>query len=103
MKSCTDLSDYINNLAVTDERIEEVLKTEMVWDMVGSEWAKVRGLTTETPAPEKEKEDDIDDSVWEKDEASAPDPVESEDDSKPWVDDDKDLDDEDLLKELAGM
>ena len=103
MKTCTDLDDYINNLAVSEERIEEVLKTEMVWDMVASEWTKVRGLTEEKPEIQAPAlQDDIDDSVWDKDD-TAPDPVESENDEKPWVDDDKDLDDEDLLKELAGM
>ena len=49
-------------------------------------------------------EDDIDDSVWDKTgEEGTPDPVESEDAEKPWNDNDKDLDDEDLLKELSSM
>ena len=105
MKTCTDLDDYINNLTVDDERIEEVLKTEMVWDMIASEWAKVRGLTEEKPEIQAPAlEDDIDDSVWDKTgEEGTPDPVESEDAEKPWNDNDKDLDDEDLLKELSSM
>jgi len=103
MKSCTNLDDYVNNLAVTEERIEEVLKTEMVWDMVSSEWNKVRGLTEAKPEIQAPAlQDDIDDSVWDKDN-TAPDPVESEDDEKPWTDSDKDLGDEDLLAELETM
>ena len=106
MKSCTDLDEFINSLGVSEERIEEVLKTEMVWDLVSKEWAKVRGLTEEKKpeiqAPGLDAQDDIDDSVWDKDDTS-PDPVESEDDEKPWVEGDKDLEDEDLLAELSNM
>lgn len=101
MKQCTDLDEYIESLGATEERIEEVLKTEMVWDIVSSEWNKVRGLTTAEPEPAKE--DDIDDSQWDRDVDNASDPVESEDAEKPWNESDDNLDDEDLLKELAGM
>ena len=107
MKQCTDLNDYIEALGVTEERLEEVIKTEMLWDLVGEEWNKVRGFVKEEEAkPEIQApalEDDIDDSVWDKKEEEPSDPVEAEDDGKPWEDDDKDLSDEDLLAELEGM
>ncbi len=102
MKSCTNLDEYVNSLAVSEERVEEVLKTEMVWDLVSNEWAKVRGLTEEKEPEAPAVQDDIDDSIWDKDESS-PDPVEAEDETKPWEDSDKDLEDADLLKELAEM
>ena len=71
--------------------------------MVSSEWNKVRGLTEAKPEIQAPAlQDDIDDSVWDKDN-TAPDPVESEDDEKPWTDSDKDLEDADLLAELETM
>jgi hypothetical protein len=108
MKQCTDLNEYIEALGMTEERIEEVLKTEMLWDLVGKEWDKVRGFAKEEEekpeiqAPALQDQDDIDDSVWEKKEEPT-DRVEAEDDGKPWEDDDKDLSDEDLLAELGSM
>jgi len=104
MKTCTNLDEYVESLGVSEERIEEVLKTEMVWELVGSEWNKVRGLTEEAPKIQSPAtEDDIDDSIWDKKDDDSDDEAENEDIEKPWEDSDEDLDDEDLLKELEGM
>jgi len=99
MKQCVNLDDYITNLEVGEERITEILKTEMLWDLVGDEYNKVLGLVETAP----ETQSDIDDSAWDnvpKEETTADDPVEKEDVEKPWEDSDKDLNDEDLLAEL---
>jgi hypothetical protein len=99
MKQCVDLSDYINNLGVTEEKIEEVLKNEMVWDLIEDEWNKVRGLseerneTSNDSEPDDSEPDDIDDSIWDKKE-------EQKEDAEFK---DEDMDDEALLDELSKM
>ena len=94
MKQCVDLEDYIKSLEVGQERMIEVLKTEMLWDLVGEEYSKVIGLTAE----KEEKQDDIDDSAWDKpkEEVTPEDEVTVDEKS------DDDLSDDALLAELEN-
>lgn len=109
MASCVDLDEYIDSLRTNNERMVDILKAEMVWDLVESEFNKVMGLTEMASAAKDNEPDDIDDSIWDDDKEDksgdddTPDEVESEDDEKPWKESGDDLDDEELLKELADM
>jgi hypothetical protein len=104
MESCVDIDEYIDSLRTNNERMVEILKAEMVWDLVSDEFNKVSGLTEMVNQARDDEPDDIDDSVWEEKDDTADDYKEPEEEKEEeeFTEED-DLDDEDLLKELEGM
>lgn len=93
MNSTYDLVEYVNDLGRSDDDVKTVLDTEMVWDLVASEWKRMKGLEKEAESVEDEKELDLptDDSVDEPKERDEPDiPEEEESDA-------------DLLAELEDL
>jgi len=62
MKETHDIDGYILSMKRDDDFIIKVLKDEIIWDLVKDEWSKNKPETK--PQTILEKEDDIDDSIW---------------------------------------
>jgi hypothetical protein len=45
MESRYDLEDYVKGMERTEEDIINILKAEMVWDMVKNEWDRAKKMT----------------------------------------------------------
>jgi len=97
MSTTIDIDEYLNSMEKDDDAYIQVLKAEMLWDLVKDEWERVKGKSyTQTSKKDLEKEvetsssrgvpeDDIDDSQWDDDSSESSDS------------------DEDLLKELENL
>lgn len=90
MESTYSIDDYIKSLEISKEATIEMLKKEMLWDMISSDFTRNWGspMTTEASTGRVIKPADDDDDV-------------SDDIAKPTSDDD--LSDQDLLDELKKM
>ena len=93
MESIIDIDEYLNDMKKTDDEILEIIKSEMLWDLVKDDYEKynrMRGVTG-TDAPTTTPDEDTRDN-------------DTGDDS-PFVDDtgDEDLSDAALLKELEDL
>jgi len=90
MNSRIDLNEYVKGLEKSDDEIVQVLKAEMLWDLIEDEWNRFKNIQAKsTAAVVNDIEDDIDDSQWDGEEKAE---VE-----------DEEINDEDLLKELENM
>jgi len=98
MNSTYDLVDYVADLTRTDEDIKNILNAEMVWEMVATEWKRMKGLAKEAEKVEDEKELDLPTDEPEQKEQK---------EEKPTKDDidipDAEESDEDLLAELEDL
>ena len=90
MDSTHNLDEYINSLRISDDEKVNLLKTEMLWELVESDWKKYKGNIAEKKSTFRSESDDLDDVPFE---------VANE------VDDNglSDPTDEDLLRELESM
>ena len=92
MDSRYDLEDYVKGMERTEDDIINILKAEMVWDMVKNEWDRAKQMVelagpVESDVPDWDME--VETSVEEK-------PVEDVKEEEPSTD-------EDLLAELADI
>jgi hypothetical protein len=105
MNSTVDLDEYLQGMERDEEDVIEALKTMMVWDLVGSEWKKAKGVQKELA------EDDIPNFEEAPDKSVTPskmdvvdtEPTVTKTVSEPIADVDDDLSDEELMKELEGL
>ena len=89
MNSRIDLNEYVKGLEKSDDEIVQILKAEMLWDLVKDEWNKYKNVQeVSTSISTDSIEDDIDDSQW---------------DEQSTEDEEEEMDDEDLLAELENM
>lgn len=94
MEKTIDIWDYIKGLEKTDDDMIQILKAEMMWDLIKDEWKRYKGsisVEADNDTSEPETGTDSDDSE----------PVETETENSSESDDD--FDDEELLKELENM
>lgn len=93
MESTFDLEEYVGTLARSEDDILDLLKGEMVWDLVASEHKRMKGLQP------KEDEEELDLPTTDPD-----DDLSAEDmDETPEPKTEGDLSDEDLLAELESI
>jgi hypothetical protein len=92
MDSRYDLEDYVKSMERTEEDIINILKAEMVWDMVKNEWERAKQMV-ELAGPVEEDVPDWDMDLGEKEEDVKEEVVKEEEPST----------DEDLLAELANI
>ena len=85
MESTYDLDEYLATMKITDEDTVNLLKTEMLWELVESDYMKYKGGPSKG-APAVTVEEDIPDDITEKGMEPSNDPT-----------------DEELLKELESM
>jgi len=97
MDSTIDLDEYLQNMERDDEDVIEALKATMVWDLVGAEYNKAKGVQK---AVVTEPEDDI--PNFEENQSSVK-VVEEEPTDNTSNDGDDELSDEMLMKELESM
>jgi len=87
MESRINIDEYIKGLEKTDDEVVQVLKAEMLWDLIKDEWNRYKNVQSKTVVETVDVEDDdIDDSQW--------------DDKK---DEDVELDDAELMAELDNI
>jgi len=92
MKSTIDIDEYLDDMKKTDEEFVEIIKAEMLWDLVKDEYEKIDRIKGITGTDE----DTSDDSA--NDDGGTDDPfVESP------PEDDEDLSDSALLRELEDL
>lgn len=91
MKQTYDLGEYIEGMRKDDSEIIEILKKEVIWDLVKDEWNRAH---SKVDVLEGKKEDDIDDSIWDKENTD-------DGDETAWNDDTES--DEQLLRELDEL
>jgi len=92
MESTFDLEEYVGTLARSEDDILDLLKGEMVWDLVANEHTRMKGLQP------KEDEEELDLPTTDPD-----DDLSAEDMDEPESKTEGDLSDEDLLAELEGI
>jgi len=91
MESRINITEYIKSLEKTDDEIVQILKAEMLWDLVEDEWNRYKNIQEKTTTTSSVKEeDDIDDEQFD----------DKDDDKETSTDE---LDDEQLLAELENM
>ena len=98
LDTCYSLANYIEDLERDDDETMEVLKAEMVWELVADEWKRMKGLKKaavqeeekelELPTDEPEAEEETEQEEAKKEDADIPEEEES---------------DEDLLAELEDL
>ena len=93
MKTANDLMEYLNDSLKTDEEIKDILKKEVLWDLVKDEWNRSKSAPTDIIT----KDDDIDDSIWDDEKTDTTENNESE------VQKNEEEEDADLLKELDNL
>ena len=113
METTVDIEEYINNMAVSNAKMVEILKNEFLWDMVADE-AINHGFEDDGSEPEKpepkpkaeEKEKEEEEAPWVTDEpaekAEEPEPKEEPREEEKKQEEDSSNDD-DLLKELEDL
>jgi hypothetical protein len=93
MESTFDLEEYVGDLGRTEDEILDLLKGEMVWELVASEHKRMKGLQSK---PKDEEELDLPTT-------DPDDDLSAEDMDEPEPKTEEDLSDEDLLAELESI
>jgi len=99
MSKTINVTEYINSMRMNDDNIMALLKAEMVWELVSSEWnenKKKKGMTVASSTTTVEQENNTPSSTNEKEDIKKD--IKKDEDSVPF-----DQSDEELLKELENM
>lgn len=106
MGTTHDLKEYLKSMERDEEDIIAILKTEMLWDLVKDEWKRHKGNVApsreELAARESTQEEDIDDSIWD-DPTSEGSDDSGDSDEFEKEQEDAEISDEELLRELGEM
>lgn len=95
MSSTHNLEEYVDGLGRSEDEIIDLLKAEMLWDLVASEHKRMKGLQHTT----KDEEEELDLPTDEPEDVSA----EDMDEPEPEKEKDEDQSDEELLAELEDL
>jgi len=100
LKNCYDLEEYVKDLERPEDEIKDLLKVEMVWDLVESEWQRMKGLQETKEKVERTRKEEKELELP-NDEPQAEEPKEEEEPEE--VKTVEEESDEDLLAELENL
>jgi len=99
LKNCYNLEEYVKDLERPEDEIKDLLKVEMVWELVDSEWQRMKGLRETKEKVERNREEEKELELPADEPQEEPKEQEPEEVEKPVEDES----DEALLAELENL